>query len=371
MRAELNNLENIDSYLSGKLSGAEKAAFEAQMEADPALKSVVQDQQLLIQTVNRQALMAEINTVAGLTATTATATVWTLSKILWTIAGSAVVVGGITTAIIYGAGGDNENDAAITATDPKSEEIAGNTYVEEEDDEIDTNFSQQDQDAIMIIDEMVPVIEEPNDEPENRNHSGSTTANSGSEEQDVVSENHPTPETNTTTEANHSSNPGNSSSGGVRIEERPNRTTTTTGTRTRDLKTFSNANMNARFPGGDKNRNKWVNKRLRYPETPKRKDLEAVVKVTFFVDEDGNKDGIKSDLIKMNRQGGIEEPFSGAKILGNSRSAKLFEREAARIVRIMPDWQPATDRFGNPKFSEVTVYVKFDIDDGCYLVQMN
>lgn len=374
MRAELNNLENIDLYLSGKLSGAEKAAFEAQMAADPALKSVVEDQQLLIQTVNRKALLAEINSVAGLTATTVTATAWGLSKILWTVIGSVVVVGGVTTAIIYGSGGEQAEQLAAKGNENPQEEMGAPVYEDETDDEIDTNISQADQDALVIIDEMVygmdgetsdgstsSDLSTPLDDRTNSREVNERTESDGSSlrshQEDEVSE---------------SNQNGSSTSGGVRIQERPvDASQATEEDRNLDLKTFSNAHLNARFPGGDEKRNQWVKKRLRYPETPKRKDLEAVVKVTFFVNADGNKEGIESDLIKMNRQGGIEEPFSGARILRNMGSAKLFEREASRIVRIMPDWEPATDRFGNPKFSETTVFVKFDIDDGCYLIQIN
>ncbi|MBN4072415.1 hypothetical protein JYT74_00105 [Crocinitomix catalasitica] len=385
MRAELNNLENIDLYLSGKMSAVQKGAFEAQMAADPALKSIVQDQQLLIQTVNRKALIAEINTVAGI-ATAAAGTAWGLSQILWTVTGSIVVVGTIGTAIYYGV--NSQDNGELTTNEPPVEEFAP-AFDEDPDDfatinytEVETTLTAEDEEALAAIDEMSEesngsaIIRVNHNSDDNRNSASSVddeandSGNSGAppdSENKAGTVDDPTDATGTASAdvANKQGNNSNQSNKSNKASNSSKRSSEY------DKKTFSNAYLNARYPGGDLKRSKWTKKNLRYPETPKRKGLEAIVKVRFFVDENGAKTYIEADLIRMNRNDELEEPFSGAKLLGNSRSVRYFEREATRIVRIMPGWEPATDRFGNPVTSEVTLHVKFDIDEGCFVYQLD
>lgn len=47
MRSELNDLENVDRYLDGSMSAAERDAFEQRMASEPAVRAAVQDQQAL------------------------------------------------------------------------------------------------------------------------------------------------------------------------------------------------------------------------------------------------------------------------------------------------------------------------------------
>lgn len=55
----MTNFELIDDFLTGRLSGAEKEAFEKQLAADPALKAEVQLQQQVVEGV-RKARAAEL-----------------------------------------------------------------------------------------------------------------------------------------------------------------------------------------------------------------------------------------------------------------------------------------------------------------------
>lgn len=58
----MTNFELIDDYLTGKLSGAEKTAFEQRLSAEPELKAEVDLQRQIIEGV-RQARVAELKTM--------------------------------------------------------------------------------------------------------------------------------------------------------------------------------------------------------------------------------------------------------------------------------------------------------------------
>jgi hypothetical protein len=60
MRNELEQMEIIDNYLMGKMSAQEKANFESEMSADPALKSAVSAQRDLIAGMQRIAYRADV-----------------------------------------------------------------------------------------------------------------------------------------------------------------------------------------------------------------------------------------------------------------------------------------------------------------------
>lgn len=60
MRDELKNIERIERYLEGNMTGEEKEAFETEMANDPDLKNNVDIQKQLQDGIKRQALKAEI-----------------------------------------------------------------------------------------------------------------------------------------------------------------------------------------------------------------------------------------------------------------------------------------------------------------------
>jgi hypothetical protein len=49
----MSNFDLIDDYLTNRLQGSERSEFEASMNADPALKSEVEQQRLVIQTIQK------------------------------------------------------------------------------------------------------------------------------------------------------------------------------------------------------------------------------------------------------------------------------------------------------------------------------
>jgi outer membrane biosynthesis protein TonB len=380
MRAELNNLEQIDLYLSGNMSAAQKSAFEAQMAADPALKSIVEDQQLLIQTVNRQALIAEINTIAGVGAAAAAGSAGGFSTLGWVVSG-IVAAGAIGTAV-YISSSDPSNE------NPEANELIVSTEVKEGkdeetigyDDALDTNISVEDEEAIAAIEEidlqMNPIV--PVEHHNEGNSSNYSPQNNQVEEDDDSKELIHSSKTIKNKHKDHGIMNNGSASNKTNYSPQKNSNKSGKGTKksgkTTNKENASNtfvANQTASFPNGDLERTNWVDKHLRYPRTPKDKGLEGIVKVTFFVNPDGQRTNIDPNLIRMSNRSEADKPYSGIQILRNGKSARMFEKEAARIVRIMPDWVPATDRYGNPVISEQILYVKFDIEEGCYVYQLN
>ena len=108
MRADLHTMERIDHYLQGKMSGNERINFENEMATNPELHALVKDQELLIQTVTRKAMMAEIMTVAGV------GNIPWYSK-PWVLGSSAVIVtASITTAVILGSNSTRESLPVIS-----------------------------------------------------------------------------------------------------------------------------------------------------------------------------------------------------------------------------------------------------------------
>ena len=64
MRPSLNQLERVEAYVMNTLPVQERLAFDAELTDNAELQSLVEFQQQVIKTVNRQALRAEIDTVS-------------------------------------------------------------------------------------------------------------------------------------------------------------------------------------------------------------------------------------------------------------------------------------------------------------------
>lgn len=72
------------------------------------------------------------------------------------------------------------------------------------------------------------------------------------------------------------------------------------------------------FPGGAVEFMKWLTKNLRYPETARLRKVQGQVVAVFYVEKDGSVTGIK---------------------VTQSLSPEC-DREALRVLRMMPDWKP-------------------------------
>lgn len=75
------------------------------------------------------------------------------------------------------------------------------------------------------------------------------------------------------------------------------------------------------FPGGMTEFMKWLTKNLKYPESARRQNQQGTVVISFIVNTDGSTSEIK-----------VVRP----------RHPDL-DREAVRVVRLMPKWKPGED----------------------------
>jgi len=78
------------------------------------------------------------------------------------------------------------------------------------------------------------------------------------------------------------------------------------------------------FVGDEKSRLNFINENLIYPEEAKEKEIEGKVYITFVIEKDGS---INDPMIKRDIGGGCGD-------------------EALRIVKLMPKWNPGTQRGG-------------------------
>lgn len=95
----------------------------------------------------------------------------------------------------------------------------------------------------------------------------------------------------------------------------------------------------AEFPGGQENLAKWLSEHLKYPKSAKRMGLEGKVFVKFFVEPDGS--------------------------IGNPTVLKGFDaacdREAVRVISIMPKWKPGRYE-GKPVSTYFTQVIVFRLN---------
>lgn len=106
MRIELQQLDQIDAYLNGSMNAAAKAQFEHELTRSEELREMVENQQLMIRTIQRQALRAEIARYGSPSGG------WTLMK--WLSIG--VIATGLISAAVYWKVAEN-GDPKINATE--------------------------------------------------------------------------------------------------------------------------------------------------------------------------------------------------------------------------------------------------------------
>lgn len=81
---------------------------------------------------------------------------------------------------------------------------------------------------------------------------------------------------------------------------------------------FVAVEQQAEFPGGTAAMMKWLNNNVRYPESARQNDIQGRVIVKFVVEKDGSIG--KAEILK-----GVDRDL---------------DREALRVVKKMPKWQP-------------------------------
>lgn len=92
------------------------------------------------------------------------------------------------------------------------------------------------------------------------------------------------------------------------------------------------------FPGGMVEFMKWLTKNLRYPEQARQKKIQGKVVVSFIVNQDGTV---------ANAQ--VVKPIH-----------PYLDREAMRVMRMMPKWKPGNDH-GKPCQTMVCIPIVFKL----------
>ncbi len=92
------------------------------------------------------------------------------------------------------------------------------------------------------------------------------------------------------------------------------------------------------FPGGATELMKWLTKNLKYPISAERRGIQGKVLAQFI----GNKDGSISDICLLNH-------------VDNS-----LDREAMRVMRLMPPWKPG-QMYDKPCRTQVCIPIVFKL----------
>jgi len=323
MRADLHTMEQIDLYLQGKLNGAELDQFKNNLATNPELQSMVNDQQLLIQTVNRKALLAEINMVAGIGGAAWYANPWV------GMGGAALVIGGIVAAVYFSSDNDPEiNQQTEIITQNFDSTLVEDTIVEDG----TTYFVMEDGERI------VPDI------PQNKH----LVSGSGNEDNDLSNQLYNADETSQNTDETD--------------EQTGHVTSTPDEVKTNNPENVISKNRIASFPKGDAALKSFIDENMRFPGTAKEKKISGNVKVTFLVNPEGTRSNIEATCFTMRDEN--DKPMNSTQMVLNQKIANLFEREAERVVRIMPVWIPATDSQGNAVLSTQELYFNFSLKTG-------
>lgn len=339
MRSELEQLEQIDQYLSGKMSPDQAASFEAQMNADPALKSMVQDQQLLIQTVSRTAMMAEIKAVAGIAAGAAAgggaaSAGWGLTQ--WILVGVTAVgatVGGVA---IYNSVNEDETEVVEETVNPQENNnetlIAKETFDTSEMYTFEMTVDEDDTDESVVEDRG---SEDVNYNNRNNNYELSNQPEDADNDPLIEFSNL---DGNQTTDDNE------------HIAE------------TEELDTEEVViikNRKAQFTGGHPSLQAHFAKNLTYPGTAMKEKVQGTVVVTIMIGRDGKIEVIGSEMKSLFDENG--KLLTGFQRGRHRKAIKKFKGNAERAFRISPNWVPATNTSGSPRQSTQTWYVKFNL----------
>lgn len=118
------------------------------------------------------------------------------------------------------------------------------------------------------------------------------------------------------------------------------------------------------FPGGSQALHEFLDKNMEYPEAAKAYEVEGRVTMSFFVNEDSTLTDITAIDCRLNRFNTTafgQETEARQKEL-KQQFAKLFAKEAYRVIRKMPKWKPATLN-GQPKKSKYSLNINFNFLD--------
>ena len=116
------------------------------------------------------------------------------------------------------------------------------------------------------------------------------------------------------------------------------------------------------FPGGKAEMIKFLSKNIKYPKLAKKYGVGGKVMMSFIIDRNGKPTEITANDCKVEHfipTRFAKEPKAVQKEL-EEKFALQFAKEAARVIRKMPNWIPGT-LDGNPVNVKYTLPVSFKL----------
>lgn len=126
------------------------------------------------------------------------------------------------------------------------------------------------------------------------------------------------------------------------VQAAPEQTTSDPSAPDNDVKELFEVSQLPQFPGGNQALIKFLSENIRYPEAAKNESAEGLVVTVFVVDENGAITDVEG--IKTEQRGWRQD----------------FQDEAIRVVKSMPNWEPATSQ-GKPVKAKFTLPIKFKL----------
>ena len=111
---------------------------------------------------------------------------------------------------------------------------------------------------------------------------------------------------------------------------------------------------NASYPGGDTECFKFISENIRYPKLCQEFRVQGRVIISFVVEKDGSISDIMKvrgpDMVLSKEQVEAykkEHPDSQEQLKAGDDLGELLYAEAARVLKMMPKWEPAKDKEDN------------------------
>lgn len=150
----MNNFELIDDYLTNKLGEAEKAAFEKQLESDPALKADVALQNQILEGV-RKARAAELKTMLQNVPIGGSAISWPVLRMAAGIVGAGVLIAGLS---YYFRSHENINPSSLSTSIEDSIKQKEKTTEPMEEKKVEPTLEEaKNNESVKVVEEKKPV----------------------------------------------------------------------------------------------------------------------------------------------------------------------------------------------------------------------
>lgn len=104
---------------------------------------------------------------------------------------------------------------------------------------------------------------------------------------------------------------------------------------------YTKAQQNPAFPGGYSEMLKFINKNLQYPAAEKNAGIQGTVQLEFVVNEDGS--------------------ITGGRVTRGVPGGPGLDKEALRLLSIMPKWKPGADYFNKIQAKRCYLPIKFKL----------